>query len=71
MEIQFKGEGTILVIKGKVEPRRVDNAIHEADLFPAKMIGEGENLAIFCYPGSEERLKKVAALLGGEQGCIN
>jgi len=68
METMFEEGGNVLVVKGVDAPdkfRLIDGAIKQADLVPDGMgIRRNKEIFIRCCRGSEERLQKVAALLG-------
>lgn len=64
MEIK-RGKGAVALILRRrgVEPRKVDEAIHHVGLFPRKMIGNKENVAIFFPERDEGKLQKALSLL--------
>lgn len=60
--------GTILTLKKEeAGPRQIDEAIKKADLFPAGLSQDKDEVRIICHLGSEKRLERVAALLRGEE----
>ena len=66
MEISLNGNRlTLRNVTWKQMFPSIDKAIREADVIVGMRIEKNE-IEMVCYPGSEERLQKVATLLGGK-----